>query len=184
MLLDDGWAGVRVAEALFIDAETVREHQRLYQTAGTAGVAHLKYEGSELALTADQRTTLGVELDTQLYPTAKAVCAFVQRRFAVAYTPHAMATAAEAAGLCLQGAEMRTSQSQRGRTTDVRGGGPWSVDGTGQQRQPAVFRRWDASLVHGACRVWMDPQGPDAGTEEQSRPDEHQHQRGVELAGA
>jgi DNA-binding NarL/FixJ family response regulator len=30
LLLDDGWAAERVAEALFIDAETVREHRGLY----------------------------------------------------------------------------------------------------------------------------------------------------------
>jgi hypothetical protein len=36
LLLDDGWAVERVADALFIDAETVREHRRLYETAGVA----------------------------------------------------------------------------------------------------------------------------------------------------
>jgi hypothetical protein len=38
LLLDDGWAAERVAEALFIDAETVREHRRLYETSGFVGV--------------------------------------------------------------------------------------------------------------------------------------------------
>src|SRR5580692_9743440 len=50
LLLDDGWAVERVAVALFIDAETVREHRRLYQTSGIAGVERLTYEGSEPAL--------------------------------------------------------------------------------------------------------------------------------------
>jgi hypothetical protein len=36
LLLDDGWAAERVAAVLFIDAETVREHRRLYQVAGGA----------------------------------------------------------------------------------------------------------------------------------------------------
>jgi Homeodomain-like domain len=47
LLLDDGWAAERVADVLFIDAETVREHRRLYQTAGVAGLELLNYEGSE-----------------------------------------------------------------------------------------------------------------------------------------
>ena len=59
LLLDDGCAAERVAEAPFIDAETVPEHRRLYQTDGTASVERLKYEGSESALTADQLGTLG-----------------------------------------------------------------------------------------------------------------------------
>jgi hypothetical protein len=47
LLLDDGWAVERVAELLFIDAETVREHRRLYQAVGVSGVERLNYEGSE-----------------------------------------------------------------------------------------------------------------------------------------
>ncbi|MBV8964720.1 MAG: hypothetical protein JO191_00945, partial [Mycobacteriaceae bacterium] len=30
LLLDNGWAAERVAEALFVDAETVRQHMRLH----------------------------------------------------------------------------------------------------------------------------------------------------------
>ena len=91
LLLDDGWPVERVAEALFIDAETVREHRRLYQSDGPAGVGQLRYQGSEPALNAEQLSALGVELDTRLYKTAKAVCGFVVQAFAVSYTPHAMA---------------------------------------------------------------------------------------------
>jgi len=91
LLLDDGWAAERVADALFIDAETVREYRRLYRASGSAGVEKLRYEGSEPALTTDQLKALEAELDARLYTTAKAICAFVERKFDVTYTPHAMA---------------------------------------------------------------------------------------------
>jgi transposase len=91
LLLDDSWAAERVAEVLFIDVETVREHRRLYQASGVIGVERLKYEGAEPSLNAEQLKALGAELDTHLYMTAKAVCAFVERTFDVTYTPHAMA---------------------------------------------------------------------------------------------
>jgi transposase len=91
LLLDDGWAVERVADALFIDVETVREHRRLYQASGVTGVERLKYEGGEPSLNAEQLKALGTELDAHLYMTAKAVCAFVERTFNVDYTPHAMA---------------------------------------------------------------------------------------------
>jgi transposase len=91
LLLDDGWTAERVAAALFIDADTVREHRRLYQAAGISGVERLQYEGGEPALTPAQLTALSAELDARLYLTAKAVCAFVERSFAVTYTAHAMA---------------------------------------------------------------------------------------------
>jgi transposase len=90
LLLDDGWAAERVAEALFIDAETVREHRRLYETSGVAGVERLNYEGSDPALSQEQLVALGRELDGRLHATAKAVCDFVWRTFEVGYTPNAM----------------------------------------------------------------------------------------------
>src|ERR1700730_9324568 len=77
LLLDDGWAAERVAEALFIDAETVREHRRLYQTGGVAGLELLNYEGSDPALSDAQLKALETELDTHFYMTAKEVCDFV-----------------------------------------------------------------------------------------------------------
>jgi transposase len=91
LLLDDGWAAERVAEVLFIDVETVREHRRLYQASGVTGVGQLKYEGAEPALSPEQFEALAAELDSTLYMTAKAVCAFVERTFGVNHTPHAMA---------------------------------------------------------------------------------------------
>ena len=91
LLLDDGWTAERVAEVLFIDAETIREHRRLYQASGVTGIARLKYTGTDPALSTEQLATLAGELASRLYRTAKAVCAFVRRRFEVHYTPHAMA---------------------------------------------------------------------------------------------
>jgi transposase len=91
LLLDDGWSAERVADALFIDVETVREHRRLYQASGVTGIERLKYEGSEPDLNAEQLKALGAELDARLYMTARAVCAFVERTFGVEYTAHAMA---------------------------------------------------------------------------------------------
>jgi len=80
-----------VAEVLFIDVETVREHRRLYRASGVTGVERLKYEGAEPALNTEQLEALGAELDARLYVTAKAVCGFVARTFGVEYTSHAMA---------------------------------------------------------------------------------------------
>jgi transposase len=80
-----------VAEALFIDAETVRAHRRLYAVGGRAGVERLAYAGHAPVLSAAQAAELSAELSGQVYLTAKAVCGFVAARFGLAYTPHAMA---------------------------------------------------------------------------------------------
>ena len=91
LLLDDGWTAERVAEALFIEAETVRAHRRLYLADGCKGIEHLAYAGHAPVLTEAQSTALAAELSARLYMTAKAVCGFVADRFKLAYTPHAMA---------------------------------------------------------------------------------------------
>ena len=90
LLLDDGWTAERIAEALYIDAETVREHRRRYESTGVAGLERLTYQGSEPALNAEQLALLQTELDAHLHMTAKSVCAFAQRAFGVEYTPNAM----------------------------------------------------------------------------------------------
>lgn len=90
LLLDDGWPVERIAEALYLDADTVREHRRRYDSAGVAGLERLNYQGSEPALSVAQIAALKAELETHLYMTAAEVCDFVQRAFDVAYTPNAM----------------------------------------------------------------------------------------------
>ena len=91
LLLDDGWTAERVAEALFIDAETVRAHRRLYAAGGRSGVERLAYVGHAPVLSAAQVAELSAELSGRVYLTAKAVCGFVATRFGLSYTPHAMA---------------------------------------------------------------------------------------------
>jgi transposase len=91
LLLDDGWTAERVAEALFIDPETVRAHRRLYAAGGRAGVERLAYCGHAPVLSREQVAVLSAELSGKIYLTAKAVCGFVSARFGLAYTPHAMA---------------------------------------------------------------------------------------------
>ena len=91
LLLDNGWAAERVAEALFVDAETVRQHMRLHAAQGRAGVERLTYMGHAPVLSAAQAQELAAELSARLYLTAKAVCGFVAERFGLTYTPHAMA---------------------------------------------------------------------------------------------
>jgi transposase len=91
LLLDDGWTAERVAEALFIEAETVREHRRRYAAEGRAGIERLAYSGQAPVLSPEQATALADELTATLYLSAKAVAGFVQGRFGLSCTPQAMA---------------------------------------------------------------------------------------------
>ena len=90
LLLDDGWTAERVAEALFIDAETAREHLRRYMTQGRGGIERLGYVGHAPVLSAAQAAELSSQLDARVHLTAKEVCDLVGAQFGLSYTPHAM----------------------------------------------------------------------------------------------
>lgn len=91
LLLDDGWSADRIAEALFIEAETVRAHHRRYLAGGRKAMELLSYTGSAPVLGAEQQAVLEAELDGRIYMSAKEVCDFASRRLGLSYTPHAMA---------------------------------------------------------------------------------------------
>ena len=129
LLLDDGWRAERVAEVLFIDAETVREHHRLYQSFGVAGIERLKYQGAEPTLSAEQLQALGAELDARLYihdGESRVRIRGADLRCGLHAACHGQA--AESAGLCLQNAKERPGESERGRAAEVRGRNPRTVD--------------------------------------------------------
>src|SRR4051812_17160372 len=72
LLLDDGWTAERVAEALFIDAETVRAHRRLYAAEGRAGVERLAYVGHAPVLGEAQAAEVSAELSGRGLPDGQA----------------------------------------------------------------------------------------------------------------
>lgn len=90
LLLDDGWMAERIAEALYIDAETVREHRRRYEKDGLVGIERLSYQGGESDLTAEEWTALEAELDRRVYLSAKQICGVVLERFGVSYSANAL----------------------------------------------------------------------------------------------
>jgi transposase len=90
LLLDDGWAPRRVAEALYLDEGTVAEHRRRYASEGRVGIERLDYLGRPPLLTAEQERALYVHVDACVPLTSKEVCAYAEQAFGIAYTPNAM----------------------------------------------------------------------------------------------
>ena len=161
LLLDDGWAVERVAVALFIDAETVREHRRLYQTSGIAGVERLTYEGSEPALSQEQLTALERVGQLKPYMTAKAVREFARRMIRGRLYAERHDQAAEVRlGFVYKMPKMRPAKAdaavqQRFVEQDL-----GASDGqSGQRKTRYISSMPPASLLHGASEPWLDPQG-------------------------
>jgi transposase len=90
LLLGGGWTAEQVAEALLIDPNSVRNHFKSYRDGGLKALGDEGYCGSECLLGIEQLAHLELHLKAKLYPTAKAVAAWVEESFGVSYTPSGM----------------------------------------------------------------------------------------------
>ena len=90
ILLGSGWSAEHVAEALMVDPNTVRNHFKRYQQGGLKALGEVAFRGSDGLLDAEQLLHLDLHLKTHLYPTAKAIAAWVEETFGVSYTASGM----------------------------------------------------------------------------------------------
>ena len=58
VLLDQGWSCERVAAALLLDDDTVRNWRRAYERGGVEGLRSFGHEGASSRLSSEQETAL------------------------------------------------------------------------------------------------------------------------------
>jgi len=85
LLLDDGWNCDRVAEALYLDDDTVRGWHKLYEERGIAGLGQFDGGGSSSRLSAAQEEKLKDYVSQTLPRTTRGVGAFIEREFGIVY---------------------------------------------------------------------------------------------------
>ena len=85
-LLGKDWPVSRVAEALMMDRESVRNHYKRYRKGGLKALLHHDAGGSESALNAQQRQQLAEYLEQNLCLTAKQVAHYVEETWQIAYS--------------------------------------------------------------------------------------------------
>jgi len=67
ILLGQGWSVGQVAEALLIDAETVRRYFKRYRKGGIEELLRMSYVGGEALLNEQQLAELDAHLQTKVY---------------------------------------------------------------------------------------------------------------------
>lgn len=87
LLADDGWTAERIAVALFIDEQTVRQHLRDYQESKKLKPAN---GGSSPKLNREQTAELTQHLDNKLYAKIKDICAYVFETYGIRYSVRGM----------------------------------------------------------------------------------------------
>jgi len=90
ILLGTGWTLVKVAEALLIDDETLRQYLEKYKTGSVEALIRTNYKGGHCFLNADQICKLKEELETAIYLTTASVVEYVSTTFDIQYTVSGM----------------------------------------------------------------------------------------------
>ena len=85
LLLDDGWSCEKVAGALYVDDDTIRNWRSLFETAGVSGLLRFESGGSVGFLSEAQEAQLKAWIVETLPRTTRGVGAYIQREFSVAY---------------------------------------------------------------------------------------------------
>jgi transposase len=78
LLSDKGWGASKIAEALFIDEKTIRDHLKLYEEEQDFA---LKHKGSAPRLSEEESQALCEHLESTTYLKIKEIQAYVQRTF-------------------------------------------------------------------------------------------------------
>jgi len=87
VLLGAGWSVPQVAEALLVDATTVRLWRDLYQQGGEEKLLTLLYKGAEAKLTDAELAELSQHLDDNTYLDSNAIRDYIEKKYNVEYKP-------------------------------------------------------------------------------------------------
>jgi len=85
VLLDSGWSCERVAEALFVDDDTIRKWHGLFIEDGLEGLTRFETGGSACQLNDAQQQQLKTWVAESLPRTTRQIGAWIEKQFGVAY---------------------------------------------------------------------------------------------------
>jgi transposase len=90
LLLDKGWSCARVAEALFMDDDTIRYWHELYQDKGLTWLGEFGYKGRACEMTAAQQEALKKWVEETLPRTTMVIGEWIERTSGISYTRSAI----------------------------------------------------------------------------------------------
>ena len=90
LLLDKGWSCARVAEALFMDDDTIRHWHELYEDKGLTWLGEFGYKGRACEMTAAQQEALKKWVEETLPRTTMVIGEWIERTYGISYTRSAI----------------------------------------------------------------------------------------------
>jgi transposase len=86
VLLDQSWSCERVAAALLLDDDTVRDWYRAYERGGVAELKSFGHEGGSGRLSSEQESALSAWVDAHCPRNVRKIGAYLRRTFGVSYS--------------------------------------------------------------------------------------------------
>lgn len=90
LLLHEGMGYEQIAQVLFLDDNTIRRYEKRYRAGGLDDLLDDGYLGGTSKLDETQEKSLKEELSHTIYLSAKDACKFIEKEFAIQYTPEGM----------------------------------------------------------------------------------------------
>lgn len=90
LLLDGGWSYERIAQALFLDDQTIRNYYGVYEENGIAGLSEFHYMGQSCRLSDSQLADLRLHLDAVTHLNVDSIVMHVQEEYGIKYAPKGM----------------------------------------------------------------------------------------------
>lgn len=90
LLLDQGWSYERIAQALFLDDQSIRNYKQLYEDSGLGGLMNFNYLGRACKLSDNQLAELKRHLDHVTHLKAESIVAYVHQQYGVLYDKKGM----------------------------------------------------------------------------------------------
>jgi transposase len=90
LLISEGFTYPEIEKILLLDERTFNRYKTLYEERGIDGLAANNYQGGSYKLSGEQMELLRKELNSKIYPTAEAVCAWVKKNCGIKYTVNGM----------------------------------------------------------------------------------------------
>jgi len=90
LLLNSGYTYEHIGEVLLLDDSTIRRWHTLFEEEGINSLLSDNYIGGASKLTEKQQQKLIQHLENNVYLTAKEICAYVLKKYHVAYTVKGM----------------------------------------------------------------------------------------------
>ncbi len=98
LLLDEGWTYAKIAEALLLDDQTIRNYEKNFAQEGISGLLRTSYKGGESRLNADQEAALKDHIVLNTYSSSDAIIEYVKQIYDIKFSNSGMVRLLERLG--------------------------------------------------------------------------------------